>query len=88
MLIIVAIMIISIYMACPLIGKIALLIVNSIVPDPIPFVDEFIMWIGLLLHLSLLMRSAEFVYTHKKLMMIFGCLFVGCIVLVIVLCNR
>lgn len=37
-----------------------------IVPDPIPFVDEFIMWAGLFMHLYRLMSIAEFIQNHKK----------------------
>lgn len=66
MLIIVSIIIIIIYLACPIIGKLALILANSILPDPVPYVDEIIMWIGLLMHLSRLMRLAEFIQEHKK----------------------
>lgn len=65
MMIVAAIFIICIYLVCPIVGKIALLLANTILPDPLPFVDEFIMWIGLLTHLSRLMDIAEFVRTHK-----------------------
>lgn len=87
MLIIAVIMILLIYSACPLMIKIVLLIANSIVPDPIPFVDEFIMWIGLFIHISRLMRVTEFVYMHKKFIMLFCCLFVGFIIFIIATCN-
>lgn len=66
MAIIAAIMILLIYLSCPILGKIALLIANTLIPDPIPFVDEFIMWMGLFIHLSRLMKLAEFVRNHKK----------------------
>ena len=65
MMFVAAIMIISIYLVCPIVGKIALLLANTILPDPVPFADEFIMWIGLFAHLSRLMNIAEFVRTHK-----------------------
>lgn len=64
--VIIAVIILSIYLVCPIIGKCALLLANTILPDPVPFVDEFIMWIGLFAHLSRLMRIADFVRTHKK----------------------
>ncbi len=86
MFIIVAIMILSIYMACPLVGKIALLVANSIIPDAIPFVDELIMWIGLFSHLVRLMRVSEFVSAHKKTIRLFVCLFVGFAIGFIVVC--
>lgn len=66
MLIIAAIILLLIYIACPLVVKIVLLIANSIVPDPVLFIDEFIMWIGLFLHFIRLMLIAEFVYMRKK----------------------
>lgn len=65
MMLIAALVIMSIYLVCPIVGKIALLLANTILPDPIPFVDEFIMWVSLLVHLSRLMSIAEFVRTHK-----------------------
>lgn len=70
MLFIAAATIIAIYLVCPLVGKIALLLANTILPDPVPFVDEFIMWVGLFIHLSRLMWIAEFVRTHKTLCVI------------------
>lgn len=67
MAVIVAIIVLAIYLACPLVGKIALLLVNTVLPDPLPFVDEIIMWIGLLINLSRLMSIAEFIQNHKKM---------------------
>ena len=58
MLIIVAVIIFIIYLACPIIGKIALLLANSILPDPVPYIDEIIM------------RIAEFISEHKKAVVI------------------
>ena len=70
MLIIVAVIIFIIYLACPIIGKIVLLLANSILPDPVPYIDEIIMWIGLFMHLNRLMRIAEFISEHKKAVVI------------------
>lgn len=84
--IIAVILILSIYLACPLVGKIALLIANSIIPDPIPFVDEFIMWVGLFAHLFRLLRIAEFVANHKKLVILLSLLLVGLVVFIIAAC--
>lgn len=61
-----AIFILLIYFACPLAGKAALLLANTVLPDPIPYVDEIIMWIGLLKDLSRLMDIAFYVRTHKE----------------------
>lgn len=66
MIFIFAIIILSIYFVCPIIGKIALLLANTVLPDPIPFVDEVIMWIGLLMNLSRLMDIAMFIREHKQ----------------------
>lgn len=66
MMVILAIIILSIYFVCPIVGKIALLLANMVLTDPIPLVDEIIMWVGLLMDLSRLMDVAEFVRTHKE----------------------
>lgn len=68
MTVVAAIVILGIYLTCPIVGKIALLLANSVLPDPIPFVDEFIMWIGLFAHLSRLLRVAEFIRDHKRVL--------------------
>lgn len=80
MMVIVAIMILSIYFVCPIIGKIALLLANTVLPDPMPFVDEFIMWVGLFAQLSRLLRMAEFIRTHRSF-----CIAVATIFLLLVL---
>lgn len=79
MMILVSIIIMGIYITSPIIGKIALLLANMVLPDPIPFVDEFIMWIGLFTHLSRLMDVAEFIRNHKVGVM------VGVIILMLIL---
>lgn len=63
---IIGIAVILIYLVCPIVGKLALLLVNTVLPDPIPFVDEIIMWLGLMIHLSHLYELAEFISEHKK----------------------
>jgi hypothetical protein len=65
-LIILAIFILLIYFASPLIGKIVLLIANQFIPDPIPFVDEIIMYVGLFAHLNRLLHITNFIALHKK----------------------
>lgn len=72
----VSIFVLGIYFISPLIGKIALLIVNTILPDPIPYADEIIMWLGLLTKLSFLANLAIFIAKFKYLLMlVFVCLF-------------
>lgn len=58
---------ICIYLVCPFWLKPILLILNTIIPDPIPFVDEVIMWGGLISKLAALGRIGEFVSENKKL---------------------
>lgn len=65
MTLILAVIILSIYFVCPLIGKLALLLANTVLTDPIPFVDEIIMWVGLLMDMSKLMDIAMFIRTHE-----------------------
>ncbi len=82
MLYIIAIIILGIYVACPIIGKIALLLANSVIPDPIPFVDEAIMWISLCMHLNRLCSVAEFISKHKVLSAIIGIISIVVIIMV------
>lgn len=49
-LILVYIIVLSIYMKAPLLGKLLVLIINFFVPDPIPYIDEILMFFGLLRH--------------------------------------
>ncbi len=77
MLIIVIIIVLYIYIRCPLIGKVALLLANSFIPDPIPFIDEFIMWIGLFAHISQFLHIAKFVSNHKILFVILFLIFLA-----------
>lgn len=76
----VSIFILGIYFISPFIGKIALLITNTILPDPIPYVDEIIMWVGLLTRLSVLANLAVFVAKFKYIIL----LALVCIILIIV----
>lgn len=36
-----------IYMAVPMLGKIVLFVLNIFVPDPLPYIDEIVMFLGL-----------------------------------------
>lgn len=63
---IIALIILVIYLASPLIGKAVLLLINTVIHDPIPFIDEIIMWIGLLQHLDRALCIADYIRDHKK----------------------
>ena len=83
MAVIVSVLVILIYLACPLLGKVALLVVNMVVPDPIPFVDEFIMWVGLLHNLLKVTKIALFIREHKLLCFIIFAFVIICIFAII-----
>ena len=85
---IVALVLLVIYLLSPLVGKIALLFVNTVLPDPIPYIDEIIMWLGLLQHLERALYIAEFINEHKetikKVAIIIGAIILLLVFLVIV----
>lgn len=64
--VIIALIILVIYLASPLIGKAVLLLINTVIHDPIPYVDEIIMWIGLAQHLDRVLCIVEYIQDHKK----------------------
>lgn len=70
---------ISLFSVAPFLGKLALLIVNLFISDPIPYIDEIIMCVSTLRHLSVLIDVWE---NHKKLL-ILG-VFVGICLLIII----
>lgn len=87
MLYIIGIIILAVYLASPLIGKIILLLANTYIPDPIPLVDEFIMWVGLLAYIAQLLRTIEFIAEHKIILFLLLILIiglVGCGVLILI----
>lgn len=88
MALIVALVLLVIYLLSPLVGKIALLFVNTVLPDPIPYIDEIIMWLGLLQHLERALYIAEFINEHKetikKVAIIIGAIILLLVFLVIV----
>lgn len=88
MALIVALVLLVIYLLSPLVGKIALLFVNTVLPDPIPYIDEIIMWLGLLQHLERALYIAEFINEHKetikKVVIIIGAIILLLIFLVII----
>lgn len=65
-----------IFIACPLIGKLILLVLNVIVPDPLPYIDEIVM-IGstagnILGAVSKLDKLIDFISAHKVVGIILG----------------
>ena len=62
------ILFLCIFMVCPLLGKIALLILNLIIGDPLPYIDEFIMAASTLSNISSFIRNWE----EHKLAIIIG----------------
>ena len=84
MAIIIAIVIVVIYLASPLVGKAVLLLINTVIHDPIPFIDEIIMWIGLLHHLDQALCVADYIRDHKKTIIKIA-IFVGIAIILMVL---
>lgn len=85
MVILLAIIILVLYLASPLIGKVALLIINTVIHDPIPFVDEIIMWIGLMQHVNRALNILEYIRNHKKLVKTVAAIVGVCIMLLVFL---
>lgn len=70
--IIIAIIFLLFFLVAPIRTKIVLAIINIFFPDPIPYVDEFIMWGNLLMNLAKLGRIIEFIEAHKRLSIFCG----------------
>ncbi|MBU3112701.1 hypothetical protein [Clostridium lacusfryxellense] len=70
--IIIAIIVLLFFLAAPLKTKIVLAIINIFLPDPIPYVDEFIMWGNIFLNITKAKRIIEFVWDHKALSIFCG----------------
>jgi hypothetical protein len=49
------------YWLSPLLGKLILLIVNCIVPDPIPLIDEIFMTLGLLINFNKIYETITYI---------------------------
>lgn len=77
--IIIYLIMISIYCVSPLPLQFIMLIINTLVPDPIPILDELIMYIGFINKLSSLENILDFIVDHKIISFI-----IGIIVLVII----
>ena len=66
----------SIFVACPLIGKLILLGLNAFIPDPLPYIDEIVM-IGstagnIFGVFSKLESLFDFIWEHKFISFIIG----------------
>lgn len=59
LLIIVYVMVLIIYMACPLLGKLVIMGLNFFIPDPLPAIDEVVMVIGFLSNLGKVVEYFE-----------------------------
>ncbi len=77
---ILAIVVLIIYLCCPIIGKVILLALNTFLPDPIPFVDEIIMWLGLCMNLAkfgvfisdITEKAFSYIKMHKNIFIAIG----------------
>ena len=56
-----------VYMAFPIKAKIVIMLLNFFLPDPIPWVDEFIMLVGIVAKMDKAVRVWEFITRHKFL---------------------
>lgn len=59
-----------IYFALPLPIQLVILVVNAIIPDPIPYIDEIIMIGGIISKIELLENIGDFISEHKILSLI------------------
>ena len=69
-------LLLSIFVACPLIGKLILLGLNAFIPDPLPYIDEIVM-IGstagnILGVFSKVGSLFEFIWNHKIISFVIG----------------
>lgn len=74
--IIIAIIFLLFYIAAPIRTKIVLAFINIFFPDPIPYLDEFIMWGNLLMNLAKVGRIIEFIEEHRHLSIFCGIIIV------------
>lgn len=70
----------SIYFVLPLAVQLILFVINAIVPDPIPYLDEIIMVGGILSKLKKLDDIEDFISEHKVLSCIIA---VGIVILLV-----
>lgn len=82
---IIALVILAIYLASPLIGKAVLLLINTVIQDPIPLIDEIIMWFGIIRHLDQTLNIADYISEHKKIVKGMAIVVGGAILLVVFL---
>lgn len=76
MIIIIYIVALCIYMALPFPFQLILLIINFLVPDPIPVLDEVIMYASVINKLSFLDNVFSFFEDHEIIAMIVKCILV------------
>lgn len=65
--IIIGILFLLFYIAATIRIKILLFIINLFLPDPIPYIDEFIMFGDIVVNLLKVVRIIEFINEHKVL---------------------
>lgn len=53
------------YIAMPLIGKLVLMVINAFITDPLPYIDEIIMFFSMGKHLTKLEDMVTHIQLHK-----------------------
>ena len=79
-LIILYVILLCVYFACPLPVRLLILAVNFFIPDPIPIVDEVLMIAGIISKIIALDKILEFIEEHKILFTIIG---LGIVILIV-----
>lgn len=72
-----------VYIALPFPLQILLLIINTVTPDPIPFIDEIIMYGGAFKKMMSFLDVISFFEEHEILAFIVKCLVVALIVFIV-----
>lgn len=81
--IILYIFLIGIFCIAPLPVQFVMLIANTFIPDPIPFLDEMIMYISFAKKLASLGRKIEFIEDHPVISALLGVGIIGGIIYII-----
>lgn len=79
MIIIVYVIGIMVYLALPFPAQIVVLLFNTIIPDPIPFVDEIIMYGSAMQKYARAVSILEWITNHKVLSIILAIVIVMCV---------
>ena len=86
------VIILCVYAVCPFLIQIAGFILNAFVPDPIPFLDEFIMILCMFTKIARFMEFIEdvgdFISEHRTVFIIAAIVCVGIVVGIIWYFNR